>query len=68
MILCDTNILIEFYKGRAEVIETLRGIGSDELAVSVVTMGELFYRARDRRTGRVDCRHCDAPQFAALHT
>jgi len=49
MILCDTYILIEFYKGRADVIETLRGIGSDEIAVSVVTMGELFFGAKDKR-------------------
>lgn len=27
MILCDTNILIEFYKGNPEIIDTLRTIG-----------------------------------------
>lgn len=26
MILCDTNILIEFYKGNPEIIQTLRTI------------------------------------------
>jgi tRNA(fMet)-specific endonuclease VapC len=49
MILCDTNILIEFYKGNQQIVDTLRRIGSASLAVSVVTIGELFYGARDRR-------------------
>jgi predicted nucleic acid-binding protein len=49
MILCDTNILIEFYKGHTGVISTLNAIGVDNLAVSVVTVGELYYGARDRR-------------------
>jgi predicted nucleic acid-binding protein len=57
MILCDTNILIEFYKGRADVVDTLRGIGSDELAASVVTMGELFFGARDKRELRKIQKH-----------
>ena len=49
MILCDTNILIEFYKGRAEVVEVFSAVGVSNLAVSVVTVGELFYGARDKR-------------------
>ena len=49
MILCDTNILIEFYKGNQQILDALHGIGPDSMAVSVVTVGELFYGARDRR-------------------
>ena len=49
MILCDTNILIEFYKGRAEIVGTLNKIGVSNLAISVVTVGELYYGARDKR-------------------
>ncbi|OAI16221.1 MULTISPECIES: type II toxin-antitoxin system VapC family toxin [Methylomonas] len=49
MILCDTNILIEFYKGNSEIIETLRTIGSANIAVSVITKAELFYGARDKQ-------------------
>lgn len=48
MILCDTNILIEFFKNNATVSQELRQIGSAELAVSVITMAELFYGARDK--------------------
>ncbi len=49
VILCDTNILIEFYKGRADVIETLSAAGVSNLAVSVITVGELYFGARDKR-------------------
>jgi predicted nucleic acid-binding protein len=43
--LCDTNILIEFYRGSAEVTGTLSAIGVSNLAVSVITVGELYFRA-----------------------
>jgi len=49
MILCDTNILIEFYKDNEEVSDVLRAIGLPELAVSVITVGELYFGARDKR-------------------
>ena len=35
MIICDTNILIEFYKGNHQVVDILRGIGIPNLAISV---------------------------------
>lgn len=49
MILCDTNILIEFYKANPAVIQTLRQIGSANIAISVITKAELFYGARDKQ-------------------
>jgi len=49
MILCDTNILIEFYKGNPTVIQTLQHMGSTNIAVSVITKAELFYGARDKQ-------------------
>lgn len=49
MILCDTNILIEFYKGNPTVIQTLQHMGSVNIAVSVITKAELFYGARDKQ-------------------
>ncbi|NJR19173.1 MAG: type II toxin-antitoxin system VapC family toxin [Calothrix sp. CSU_2_0] len=45
MILCDTNILIEFYKNNYKVIYELRRIGLDRLAVSAITQAELYYGA-----------------------
>ena len=49
MILCDTNILIEFYKGNNGVLETLNRAGLDNLGVSIVTIGELYFGAKDKR-------------------
>ncbi len=48
MILCDTNILIEFYKGNQDVVSELQRVGLSDLAVSVITNGELLYGARDK--------------------
>lgn len=45
MILCDTNILVEFYKNNPTVINELRQIGIDRLAISVITQAELYYGA-----------------------
>ena len=49
MILCDTNVLIEFYKDNEDVSGALRAIGLPNLAASVITVGELYFGARDRR-------------------
>jgi tRNA(fMet)-specific endonuclease VapC len=48
LVLCDTNILIEFYKAKAEILSPLQQIGQSRIAVSVVTAGELIYGAFNR--------------------
>jgi tRNA(fMet)-specific endonuclease VapC len=49
MILTDTNVLIELYKGNQAVIHTLQRMASVDIAVSVITKAELFYGARDKQ-------------------
>ena len=49
MILCDTNILIEFYKGNSDIVQELENVGLSNLAISVITAGELYFGARDKR-------------------
>lgn len=49
MILCDTNIFIDFYKANPVIIATLRHIGIQQLALSIITKAELFYGARDKQ-------------------
>jgi len=63
MILCDTNILIEFYKANPTVIQTLQRMGSANIAVSIITKAELFYGARDKQElakveRHLSVRHC----------
>jgi predicted nucleic acid-binding protein len=48
MILCDTNILIELYKNNAQVVQVLRQIGSENLAISVVSVAELYFGALNK--------------------
>lgn len=48
MILCDTNILIELYKNNHAVTQTLRSIGVEKIAVSDVTIAELYYGALNK--------------------
>jgi len=48
IILCDTNILIEFYKNNPQVVEELRRIGQNRLAVSPITQAELYFGALNK--------------------
>jgi tRNA(fMet)-specific endonuclease VapC len=48
MILCDTNILIEVYRGNENVVDKLKGIGQENLAISDVTAAELLFGARNK--------------------
>lgn len=49
MILCDTNIFIEIYRGNNSIIEVLKIIGQQNIAVSDVTCAELLYGARNKK-------------------
>ncbi len=45
MILCDTNILIEFYKNKVSITDELDIFIAVILSICVVTAAELFYGA-----------------------
>ena len=45
MILCDTNVLIEFLKNNPLVTAELQTIGQNNLAISVITQAELYFGA-----------------------
>jgi tRNA(fMet)-specific endonuclease VapC len=49
LVLCDTNIIIEFYKKNPEVIKELEEIGQQNIAVSIVTAGELMFGALNKK-------------------
>ncbi|MBF0379278.1 MAG: type II toxin-antitoxin system VapC family toxin [Desulfamplus sp.] len=49
MILCDTDILIEFYKNNVVIINELKHIGQVNLSVSAITQAELYFGAFDKR-------------------
>jgi tRNA(fMet)-specific endonuclease VapC len=49
MILFDTNILIEIYKGNQSIIENCKFIGQVNIAISDVTCAELLFGARNKK-------------------
>jgi tRNA(fMet)-specific endonuclease VapC len=50
LVLCDTNILIEFYRGNEAILANLKEIGQKNIAISAVTAGELIYGALNKTT------------------
>lgn len=45
MILCDTDIFIEALKNNSRAIGSLRGIGFENIALSAITLMELYFGA-----------------------
>ena len=45
-LLIDTDVLVEYLRGRSEVVEYLEGLTSD-LYISVISVAELFAGVRD---------------------
>ena len=48
MILVDTNIFIEVFKGNSAVFATVQSAGPENLALSAITAMELYYGALNR--------------------
>lgn len=49
MILCDTDIFIEALKNNRRVVDLLREIGFDNIALSAITAMELYFGAVNKR-------------------
>jgi len=49
LVLCDTNIIIEFYKGNGKIIEKLQEIGVENIVISSVTAAELVFGAINKK-------------------
>ncbi len=49
MILFDTNILIEIYKDNTTIIDIVKKIGQENIAISDVTCAELLFGARNKK-------------------
>ena len=66
MILCDTNILIEFYKNNNAIFQELRQIGSHNLTISVITRAELYYGAINKNELNRIQKHLDLLQNISI--
>ena len=49
MVLCDTNIFIEIYKCNNKIIEIVKNIGQQNIAISDVTSAELLFGCRNKK-------------------
>jgi predicted nucleic acid-binding protein len=49
IVLCDTDVMIEFYRGNLEIVAKLRKIGQKNIALSYITVGELIFGAFNKR-------------------
>jgi predicted nucleic acid-binding protein len=48
MILCDTNILIELYKGNPAITALVEHLGRKNIVVSDITLIELFFGTKNK--------------------
>jgi len=49
IIICDTNILIEYFKGSEIISNKLQKIGVDSIAISTITISELYFGALNKK-------------------
>ncbi|GHV53242.1 ribonuclease VapC [Bacteroidia bacterium] len=56
MILCDTNILIELYRGNTDIVAAVELIKQENVVISDVTRAELFVGALNKRELQVLCK------------
>lgn len=48
MILCDTDVLIEFYKKTPHILKELECVGYTQISISAITQGELYFGALNK--------------------
>ena len=48
-ILCDTDVIIEFYKNNHKIVSQLRLIGENNITISFITAAELIFGARNKK-------------------
>ena len=49
MVLCDTDIFIEALKNNPRATDSLRNIGFENIAISAITLMELYFGALNKR-------------------
>lgn len=49
IILCDADVLVEFYRENSAIISELEKIGQENIAVSIVAAGELIQGALNKK-------------------
>lgn len=63
MILCDTNIIIEFYKNNLQIISELHCIEQSNIVISAITKAELYFGALNKVELRKIQKHLSSIQL-----
>ncbi len=56
LVLCDTDIIIEFYKGNELIASKLEEIGSSNITISSITAAELIFGALNKKELKQICK------------
>lgn len=48
LVICDTNVLIEYFKNNKEIIHAIEKFGFNNAAISCVTVGEMYFGALNK--------------------
>lgn len=63
--MCDTNIVIELFKGNEQVKNTCLAIGENNLVISAITVGEFYFGALNKKEIPIIRKHLE--KFATVH-
>jgi len=63
LVLADTNIIIEVLKNKKEIVEKIKTIGIERIAVSCITVMELYYGALNKDELREIKEYLEAFEF-----
>ncbi|MDT3739144.1 MAG: type II toxin-antitoxin system VapC family toxin [Candidatus Kapabacteria bacterium] len=67
LILCDTDVIIEFYKDNLIVAKKLHQITVDRIAISSITAAELIYGALNKRELTKICKDIGSLKVISLN-
>ncbi len=67
MILCDTDVIIEFYKDNLAVAKNLQQISVEKIAISSITAAELIYGAFNKSELTKICNDIDSLNVVSIN-
>ena len=59
MVILDTNIVIELFKNNQNIKQKIKDIGTKNLAISAISVGEFYYGALNKREMKLIKKHCN---------
>jgi len=67
LVLCDTDIIIEFYKDNQVISEALQQIKVENIAISSITAAELIYGALNKKELKQICKDIDSLKVISIN-